>query len=168
MLRVQRSRTLFENNGGPASYKITDAFDGAQNVSLRGTLDYLHTMVVSATACVQNFEFISFQSDSSTAPFELDGSGSEQDLLENDSLSSTETSFDEHTLTGFGDISHSEIGFMPSIPSEIIPERSSLQPTNAKRPLPPSTFRKIMAKKLEVGAIFSTFLIGLLTISDAR
>ncbi|KAE9410082.1 hypothetical protein BT96DRAFT_984404 [Gymnopus androsaceus JB14] len=107
-------------------------------------------------------------SQSPTAiPLSLDSSGSEQDLLESDSISSANTSFDEHILTGFGDISHSEINFMPSLPSEIIAERSPSHRRNAKRPLPP-TFRKATAKKLEELEDFTSLFESLRDLRDER
>ncbi|KAG7091270.1 hypothetical protein E1B28_010320 [Marasmius oreades] len=52
---------------------------------------------------------------------------------------SADASFDaENTFTGYGDISHSEITFLPSASSEVSPEkRSPSYRRNAKRQLPP-------------------------------
>ncbi|KAJ4486377.1 hypothetical protein J3R30DRAFT_1496754 [Lentinula aciculospora] len=67
-----------------------------------------------------------------------------QARLDNDPTSSANTS---QELIGYGDISQSEINFVPSLPSEVVIQRSPSYRRNAQRPLPP-TISKSMATKL--------------------
>ncbi|KAJ3990510.1 hypothetical protein F5890DRAFT_1548691 [Lentinula detonsa] len=64
-------------------------------------------------------------------------------LLDNDPTSSGNTSLE---LTGYGDISQSEINFVPTLPSEVVVKRPLSYRRNAKRPLPPTICRSIATK----------------------
>ncbi|KAJ3907099.1 hypothetical protein F5879DRAFT_920149 [Lentinula edodes] len=69
-----------------------------------------------------------------------------QVLLDNDPTSSANAS---QELTGYGDISQSEINFLPSLPSEIVIERAPSYRRNAKRPLPPTICKNMTTESEE-------------------
>ncbi|ESK97239.1 hypothetical protein Moror_17895 [Moniliophthora roreri MCA 2997] len=65
-------------------------------------------------------------------------------------MSSPDRSFDnDHTITAYGDISQSEINFVPSAPSETFPTPTRQKKTyrrNAKKPLPPSIKKNLLLR----------------------
>ncbi|KAJ3809657.1 hypothetical protein F5876DRAFT_66278 [Lentinula aff. lateritia] len=67
-------------------------------------------------------------------------------VSDNDPTSSANTS---QELIGYGDISQSEINFLPSLPSEIVIERPPSYRRNAKRPLPPTIGKNITTESKE-------------------
>ena len=62
----------------------------------------------------------------------------------------SDTSFDdENTFTAYGDISRSEITFVPSALSEVSPQkRDSGYRRNAKRPLPPVLKKNVLLRTM--------------------